>query len=192
MLEISSLTAASSSGDTKSSLLSTMRSAKATFMHHGDGLKRIDRANKINWCHSRRFNKKASATIRTITRTTPAKYYLQPGPNRQDYQTHAVPPPPTCCTASLTASSGLTSRRWLVTFLASTRHTMQSMRKLSWIVTSLLKVWMMGAGSARLTKKDDNEETHDDDDDDDDGVERYRRRKGARKNEEERSQTRAR
>mmetsp|Transcript_15840 Transcript_15840/g.26943 ORF Transcript_15840/g.26943 Transcript_15840/m.26943 type:complete len:278 (+) Transcript_15840:652-1485(+) len=54
----------------------------------------------------------------------------------------------TCCTASLTASSGLTSCRWEVTFFASTRHTMQSMRKLSWIVTSLLNVWMMGAGSA--------------------------------------------
>mmetsp|Transcript_55295 Transcript_55295/g.152248 ORF Transcript_55295/g.152248 Transcript_55295/m.152248 type:complete len:236 (+) Transcript_55295:272-979(+) len=55
----------------------------------------------------------------------------------------------TCCTASLTASSGLTSRRCWVTFLASTRVTMQSIRKLSWSVASLLKVWMIGAGSAR-------------------------------------------
>mmetsp|Transcript_11058 Transcript_11058/g.16677 ORF Transcript_11058/g.16677 Transcript_11058/m.16677 type:complete len:283 (-) Transcript_11058:132-980(-) len=83
MLRISSLTAASSSALTRSSLFSTMRSAKAT-----------------------------------------------------------------CCTASLTAPSGLTSRRWAVTFLASTRHTMQSILKLSWIVVSLLKVWMIGAGSA--------------------------------------------
>mmetsp|Transcript_4466 Transcript_4466/g.13369 ORF Transcript_4466/g.13369 Transcript_4466/m.13369 type:complete len:267 (+) Transcript_4466:329-1129(+) len=55
----------------------------------------------------------------------------------------------TCCTASLTLSSGLISRRWLTTFFESTMHTTESMRKLSWIIASELKVMMIGAGSAR-------------------------------------------
>mmetsp|Transcript_23057 Transcript_23057/g.91436 ORF Transcript_23057/g.91436 Transcript_23057/m.91436 type:complete len:254 (+) Transcript_23057:620-1381(+) len=55
----------------------------------------------------------------------------------------------TCCTASLTAPSGLTSSRCAATCFASARQTTESISKLSSIHWFDLIVEMIGAGSAR-------------------------------------------